>query len=296
MSVFLLAPFIGGGLALIFGGLLSAAGAGSSSAWHSLPGLAPWQRVFAVIGVAGLLPILLLLTLREPPRTGSATASADRLTPAESLRFFSRRWPFYARFYAGVGVGGILSYGVPAWAPTFLIREYAQTTRSVGVNYGIVTLICGICGVLAGPWIGRLFARDGTNGGMMRAMAGILMLCVPACIALPFIHSYVGAIALLGAITFLYTAPISIAAAALQLATPDRVRGAAAAVYLIVVALIGASCGPLLVSLISQGAGVGLAVSLGVVCSAAAAVAATLFWSGHSSYLRLLREADRVAG
>jgi MFS transporter, Spinster family, sphingosine-1-phosphate transporter len=292
MSIFLLAPFIGGGLALIFGGLLIAAARPDTGEWLDIAHLAPWQRVFALIGIAGLVPVLLLLTLREPPRV--TPTPTGRFNPLESLQFFAKRWRFYEPFYIGVGAGGILSYGVPAWAPTFLIREFAQSTRTVGVSYGSVTLVCGICGVLAGPSIGRRFAHDGSNDGMMRAMASALLLCVPACAALPFLHSYHAAVAVLALITFLYTVPISIGASALQLATPDPVRAAAAALFLIVVALIGASGGPLFVSLLSQGVRLGLGASLAIACSTGALIAAALFWLGHSHYVGLLGEGNRL--
>jgi MFS family permease len=69
-SVFMLGPYVGGGLALFGGGmLLSAAAAGGGNAWLAAHNIAPWQAVFIAVGLPGLvLAMLVALTVREPQR------------------------------------------------------------------------------------------------------------------------------------------------------------------------------------------------------------------------------------
>jgi MFS family permease len=67
MSIFLLGPFIGGGLALIFGGLIVSGVEGVDFS-GPFTGLEPWQLTFVFIGLPGLLVAALLLLVREPER------------------------------------------------------------------------------------------------------------------------------------------------------------------------------------------------------------------------------------
>ena len=80
MSLYISAAYIGGGLATIAGGALIA-----MMPPLNLPVLGhlePWQALFAVVGLPGLVVALWVTTLKEPKRTG--------LKPGRSLR--SANW------------------------------------------------------------------------------------------------------------------------------------------------------------------------------------------------------------
>ncbi len=68
-SVFMLGPYIGGGLALFCGGMLLSATRGDVSIWLASHGFAPWQAVFVLVGAPGfVLAALVAFTVREPAR------------------------------------------------------------------------------------------------------------------------------------------------------------------------------------------------------------------------------------
>src|SRR3546814_5078205 len=88
-------PFIGGGLSLIFGGLVSGAlGKGGPLVWPIVGALQPWQMTLIMVRTVCILPILLVLTVREPPRpVFVATDTVKSPTPPfrEAVRFLLDR-------------------------------------------------------------------------------------------------------------------------------------------------------------------------------------------------------------
>src|SRR5262249_28510829 len=88
-SVYTMAIYIGGGCAFLFGGLLIRAFAGKESVSVPLVGLVrPWQVLFLILGVTGIVFALIVLTLRDPSRkearlestsTGNAGTRVERI-------------------------------------------------------------------------------------------------------------------------------------------------------------------------------------------------------------------------
>lgn len=162
MRTFLLGPFVGGGLALIFGGLIVQGVAGMQFS-GPLAGLAPWQLTFVFVGAPGLLLAVALLAVREPPRRSGGSAGAPAAEQQFSLRevmvFLLRERDIYGRFFAGMALLAVALYALPAWTPAFLMRAHGGSPREVGLEYGSATLLAGSLGMLLGPWIARRLAR-----------------------------------------------------------------------------------------------------------------------------------------
>lgn len=71
LSIYFGAVYVGSGLALMIGGTLI-----SSIPAMTMPMLGqmePWQSVFIILGLPGVLVAILVLALKEPPRTGVAS-------------------------------------------------------------------------------------------------------------------------------------------------------------------------------------------------------------------------------
>src|SRR3546814_8962081 len=128
LSVVLMGPVIGGVLSLIFGGLvIGALGKGGPLVWPIVGALQPWQMTLIMVSTVCILPILLVLTVREPPRpVFVATDTVKSPTPPfrEAVRFLLDRRGFYGFLYLGFGLHVIAVFAVPAWAPTWLVRQY----------------------------------------------------------------------------------------------------------------------------------------------------------------------------
>lgn len=278
MSFFLIGPYVGAGLALIFGGLLLGAAQSIAVSAPILANREPWQIVFILIGLPGLLLAALLLIVREPAR---GTAQTDVTPPRlpEVARYFWDGRAFFGRFYLGMAGIILVLYALPAWMPALLMRRFAIDPRTVGLQYGTTVLIAGTVGVLAGPLLGRWFARRGRDAPSLRVAVTAAMALVPVSILLPMAPTYALGLIAAGVATFFFSLPQAMGASALQTASPPLMRGVAAAIYVFLVATIGLGVAPTLVALLTDyvfrdPAMVGW--SLGAVCTISSVVGAWL--------------------
>lgn len=251
MSVFYLAPYLGGGLALIAGGLVVGFAGELRLAIPLLADFAPWQIAFIVVGVPGALIALVLLTVREPPRRG-AGASADRtFSLREVIGYLWHHRAFYARFLVGMSLLSIVTYGVPTWMPAFLIRHHGVPASQAGLQFGVIVLTLGSIGVFSGPWLERWLIRRGHRDAGVRCAIVACVGIVLCCIALPFVR-YSGALGIGAVLTLLYSMPWAMAAAALQVVTPNRLRGVTASIYLFLISVFGLGVAPTAVAFITD--------------------------------------------
>jgi len=249
-STFLAAPYIGGGMALIAGGVVLAKTEAISSVTLPVLGtIVGWQSTFLIVGLAGLAPILLMFTVREPARPIDADNSATSLI--DGLRFMLVRWRFYAFFFPGMSIAGLVMAMAAAWAPTYLQRTYAMPPAQIGLTYGIYVLLAGLAGGIAGPIVNIWLARRFPRSTMWTA-------CVGPALILLFILSFSmarspgTALICLALFTFSYSFPLSVAGTSLQVMTPPSLRGLAAGIYLVSNSLLGYALGPTLVPLTAQ--------------------------------------------
>jgi transposase len=78
LSIFMIAPYLGGGLALLFGGVVLKAMEGWDLGAVPLIGdLEPWQLTILIVSLPGLLAVALMMTTREPQRRVAATSEAS---------------------------------------------------------------------------------------------------------------------------------------------------------------------------------------------------------------------------
>ncbi|HEY6641266.1 MFS transporter [Povalibacter sp.] len=298
MSIYLMGPYIGGGLAMIAGGMV----VGSMSTLRELaPVLAdmqPWQLTFIVISVPGVLLALVLLTIREPARKAPVANSVDRnFSLREVMVFLWRGRAFYVRFYLGMALIVIVLYALPAWMPSFLMRVHDADPTRVGLRYGALVLIMGSAGVLSGPFVDRWLAKRGHIDSPIRtaAIASIGLMIFTA--SLPLVSGFAGALVVAAGGTFFYSLPQAMSATALQLATPNRMRGIVTSLYVFVLSVIGLGAAPTVVALVTDrvfGDPSKVGLSLAVVCASSAAGAAILLFSSLRHYRLAVEQMRQV--
>ncbi len=296
MSVFVTGPYIGGGLALIFGGTVIGSVDAFGAFLPLLADLSPWRLVFVCVGAPGLLLGLALLTIREPRRRSfSAVQASDRrFTLREVAMFLWQGRAFFVRFYVGMSAVIVALYALPAWIPAFLIRNHGANAAQVGLQYGTLVLVAGTLGVLSGPLAARWLHARGHVDAPVRACAWAGLALVPFCAMLPLAPSYVAALALAAGATFCYSFPQSMAAAALQFAAPNRMRGVVSSIYVFLASVIGLGLAPTLVAAITQWAfndPARVGESLGIVSGTAGIVAALLMFGSLAHYRRAVERA-----
>ncbi len=295
MSIFLLGPFVGGGLALIFGGLIVRAVEGVQFG-GLLAGLEAWQLTFVFVGAPGLLVALLLLTVREPPRQ-NLNAQTDRsFSLSEIVGFLWRERDFYGRFFGGMGLLVVVLYALPAWTPTVLIRAHDGARATVGIEYGTATLIAGTLGVLLGPWVARKLSQRYPIDAPVRTAVVAAMGAAPACLLLPFAPSYWSALLLSAVASFFMNFALPTAASALQASTPNRMRGVVSSAYAFVLTTMGLGIAPTLIALVTDrilGDPAAVGSSLGWVCGLAALGAIPLAIGAAHRYAARLASAQQ---
>lgn len=279
MSLFLVSPYVGGGLALIFGGALIGSAETIRAALPTvLAGLEPWRYVMLIVGLGGIAVAALLLPVREPARgnsSGGVFEEAPSVRAAVGYLYDNRG--FFGNFYLAMGGIVVLLYAIPAWMPMFAARQFGTPISTLGLQFGPMVLIAGSVGVLAGPAVVRALDSRGVNGSILVAISGCALALIPCAMAIAFMQSTQSVLILGAILTLLFSLPQAIGASALQIATPSRMRGFAASIYVIVLTVTGLGLAPLAVALLtdhlfSDPRMVG--ASLGIVCSTAATVAA----------------------
>ncbi|MDB5703845.1 MAG: hypothetical protein JWN66_961 [Sphingomonas bacterium] len=256
-SIFIAAPSVGGGLALLGGGLLLNTTEQIASVSIPLLGtIRGWQLTLIFVGLAGLIPILLMATVPDIKRTKGATAKPSEATEAQyglidGTAYMLKRWSFYFTFFFGLACSSLVMLTITAWAPTFLARTFGLNPAEVGSRYGTLVLVFGLAGGIASPLINSVLKRWSNYPTMLTVRIGPYLLVLFASL-LYFAKSETIALACLAGLTFSYIFPMSMASTSLQLACPPRLRGVAAAYYFVIVSLMGYGIGTTAVPLVAS--------------------------------------------
>jgi MFS family permease len=246
LGVFSVGVHIGSGLALLLGASVI------GYLMHSAPigALRPWQTVFFVVGLPGLLVSLWAMTLREPARRGVVESSAPPLaTVLSHVRAHIRA---LGGVYFCMAFAAMTSYSANAWVVSMLIRTFGSTTAQAGHSYGLVVITFGALGVVAGGLLGDAASARGWLSGRLLVMACASVAAVPFAAMAPLAASPTGVLTLLGPMIFFGTIVIGLGPSTLQELVPNQMRGIATSIGVLVVNLIGLGLGPTAVALVTD--------------------------------------------
>lgn len=287
IGVYSMGIYIGVGLAQIIGGAVVGV-VGAEGMWQ-LPlvgAVRPWQVVFFVVGLPGLLVALLMLTVREPPRQ-AAGDTGESIPIGEVMAHFRTHRRTFTTHHLGAALVALCNYGMGSWLPTFFVRTHGWTVTEAGYLLGVANLTFGIAGVvLAGRLADRMQQRgvaDAKLRVVLYAAAGLLVCDVAA----PLMPTGLGAALWIFPLSFFASAPFGVAAAAVQELVPPRMRAQASALYLFVVSLVGLAAGPTAVALVTDYVfrdDLALRFSLALVTGVGLVLAAIILRAGLRSY------------
>ncbi|PLW70271.1 spinster family MFS transporter [Pseudohalioglobus lutimaris] len=294
MSVYTMGLYLGVGMALLLGGAVIEWVATMDTV--SLPVLGEmysWQLTFVIVGAPGLVFFVLVMALREPARQGIALGARVQVIPlGEAMGWFLQRKRFYLSFYLAMTFITLYSYSLTAWTPSFFIRTHDWTTLQVSQNYGMVMLIFGPAGILAGGWLAsRQFRRGDELANARMATYAFLGLLIPAA-TMTLVDSAWVSLGLVAVIKFLSGLPLGVAMAAVHEVTPNRLRAQAAAIYLFLLNILGLGTGPTIVALLTDyafGDPAALRYSLAIV-GVGACLAGLLLSVYATGQLRILKQ------
>jgi MFS family permease len=294
MAVYTLGITIGGGLAYIIGGAVyeyfSQHGAVELPLLRELR---PWQMTFVIVGLPGLILVLLLSLMVEPPRRGVLPQSGIDYPLAEVIAQLRRHWQAYFSLTMGVSLLAVLGYGTMAWYPEFLVRSHGMSRAAAGSQFGVIFIIAGSAGTLLGGFCAAPLRARGYTDASMRLILWIALLWLPPAALGPLLGDQQLALWAAVPIVFFLNSYFALAIAALQGITPNRMRAQVSALLLFMTNLLGLALGPSAVAALTDfvfGGDMYLARSLSLlpllVCPPAAAL---LAW-GLSYYRAALLE------
>lgn len=252
LGAYSMGVYIGAGLALIIGAAVIAQL--PVSEWIVVPLLGemrPWQLVFVVVGLPGLLVALLVLTIREPARQLEGELNHYASLPQLKAYLLKHRaalgWLVLCHTFAAMS-----SYTLNAWAPSFFVRTYGWSIAETGYAYGLTIVVSGMTGVVTGGLIGDYLISKQVSSGRVKLMGTAMLLACPLAFLAPLMANPYVSLMLLGAITFLITLTIGTGPAAFQEILPNRMRGTVSALAVLIVNLLGLGLGPTCVGLLTD--------------------------------------------
>ena len=258
MSVFVLGGVAAGGaLSLLLGGFIigwvEAVGA------INLPllgELKAWQLVLIIVGFLSLLMVIPLSLIKEPKRHGDIQASSTTkpvdLPFRDVLKYLWEKKAFYGSFIAGISLINLYGYGAGAWIPSYFIRVHGWDAASAGINLGLLYLFPAVVGGLASGWLSDYFYGKGYRAAhlmLITIAAGLSTLIVPMIIYIPLMPVK---LTMLVVANFLMVALAVLLPTVMQMATPNRIRAQASAIYLLIGNMVGIGFGPTAIALITD--------------------------------------------
>ena len=264
LAIFSMAIPVGSALGYLLGGVLE--------------GAFGWRAAFFVVGIPGLLLAWSVGRLPDPARGGldeGAGSGRGGTTPRareyiELLRTRSYVLNCLAMTAMTFAVGGLA-----AWVPTYLVRVRGMDLAQANLTFGVLTLLSGVAGTVAGGWIGdRLLSRVPAAYFLVSGVG--LALSVPCGVAVILLENRTWALAaifLAELLIFLNTGPLNAIIANVSRA---EVRATAYAANIFIIHALGDAISPALVGLLSDR--VGLAAAFWIAPATLALAALFCFW------------------
>ncbi len=255
----------------------------------------PWQTMFILVGLPGMLVALLILTIREPARHGSEAASAP-VSILESVAYVGRHRRTYGLLFVGFAAMAVTNYGIGYWIPEFLRRSYELDVPTMAFFLrvrGLLLIVAGVTGVLLGGWLCDVLTRRHDDGYIRTGLVGFAVLFV-GYVGTPLMPTPELAMAMMVPATVGGSMATVAGAASVLAIAPPNMRAQIVAMYYFSLNLIGLMVGPTLVALLTDHVfrkDEQLYLSLAVVALVAASSGLWLLALCRRHYAALMREA-----
>jgi MFS family permease len=293
VAVYSLGVPIGSGIALVLGSfVVKLVTQGPAVILPVLGQMEPWRLVFLIVGLPGLLVApLFYLTIREPARSLRTTAPV----PGEFMSFLKLNRVAVTSHFLGMSLVAMVMYGATAWIPQFLHRTYGMPVASAGLWFGAAMAVCGSCGILSGGWLADWLYRRGHRDGHLRVIWINAIILTPLFIFMALTPSLNLSLAAMVISMLVGTIHGGAAGSALQLIAPSHLRARLAALYFLVVTLLGLGIGPTAIALITDrvfGDDNALRYSIAIVTAVALPLSAIILSFGLRAFAQSVERAE----
>lgn len=215
----------------------------------------PWQSVFFIVGIPGLLIVALIaFTIKEPERQNASKAA---VSAQEVKQYFAANRQAILCLFFGIAFMAFGSYATTSWTPTLLVRHYGLTEAQAGLLLGSIVTVFSTGGVIVGGRYSDRLTQQGKADAKMRV--GFIGMSIGLLLALTVLVFFTltpapiqGFVVLLALCCFATSMPYGAATAAVQEMIPAPMRATFSALFLFVVNLLGLGGGPLMVGLLND--------------------------------------------
>jgi MFS family permease len=250
-SVFMTAPFVGGGLSLVLGGLLLRGFTQSGGLSLPLVGaLEPWQSVLVCVGAPGLLlGAVLLATVREPVRQQPSAVSTTNAALPGAVK---DRIGFFAPYLIGGMLVTVGFYSQSAWAPSFFIRVHHLGAADVGRILGPINIFFGLGGALLGGVLASRAPDELAARRIVQIAMGVTLAVVPLIAGTYLVASTTLAMVLYASTALLFAMYLALSAIPIQVLAPRAFRAQVIAVAAFLNTVGGGGSGPFFTGWVSE--------------------------------------------
>jgi MFS family permease len=251
-------------------------------------GLEPWQVVLILVAIPGVGLALFVGTMHEPRRRGLLPGTEGRALPLRTVfEYFRDHGRTYLPMFAAMGIKAMLSFGAGLWVPEMFRRTHGWAPATTALWIGSLGLVVAPLGLMTGGWLAERFARRGRDDANLRVLQIATILVIPFSVAYPLASTPQWALVLWALNFFCAMLGVGPANAAVQVITPNQMRGQVRAAYQFVFNVVGFGAGPFLVALFTDyvfGHDAALHYSLATVAAIIGPAAALLTWYGMRPY------------
>lgn len=264
LSIYTMGVTIGMGAAFIFGGYVIQ----WSQSIPDIPSfggemMANWQKVFLIVGLPGILLALAVMMLKEPSRKGLIHKDGKAASFKELVDQFKKYKMAYIGVIVGLALAALLSFGIIAFLTKFMDAKHSIGVVEMGQTYGLLVMTCGTAGLLLGGFIcDQLQKRGRKDAAILTMTLAPVGYLVPS-LLFPTTDSATLMWVLLCFHTLFINLSTGVGYAAINMLTPNEMRGQFTALFVAVVGLPGAAMGPVVAGMINDQFYSSAAVNLG---------------------------------
>jgi MFS family permease len=218
-----------------------------------------WRAAFYIVAIPGILLGVNALFLKETDE--KKARKTEKIKLSGYAAFFRNRTFMLIAFTQAVAAFSV--GGLAAWMPSFFVRDFGLSVAQAGSYFGVITVLAGITGSLAGGWIADWLRKKTKRAyfivgylsfflsmpfGVLAVLAGTLHMAL----AMMFLTEF---------FIFTHSGPYH---AAIVEVIPVNMRSMAFALDIFILHAFGDAVSPTILGMISDARGLGLAIFLAV--------------------------------
>jgi MFS family permease len=205
-----------------------------------------WKWLLLLLAMPGFISAFLLFMIKEPPRRGIIGTGESLPFKVVITEVWTRRG-VYGPLFLSLAFGAAHALGVPAWLTPFFKRTYGWSEEQIGTYLSPILLAGQIAGLLLGPVLVNQLAKTRKDANIL-ATAIVLTIAVPFSIIAPMMPNGILALVCLSVVGAMGIAAAAPQNLAIQLITPNEMRGQVTGLYLMMFTGFG-MMGPLIIGI-----------------------------------------------